>query len=351
MQDLKTEKLQKVLARLGIGSRREVEQWIMLGRLKINHTLAKLGDRVSLDDKIELDGRPVRMHDTTEMLQKVLIYHKPAGELCSRDDPEGRPTVFDNLPKLRGKRWISIGRLDFNTCGLLLFTTDGELANRLMHPSSEIEREYAVRILGTMDERSMHDLRHGVHLEDGMARFDDIKDAGGEGVNHWYHVILREGRNREVRRLFESQGLKVSRLIRVRYGTVRLPRFLRAGKYSEMEKEAVAELSGSVGIKTVESYKEHGRSKKRLVLNTALRAPVRRSGSSLEEAPSKMRRAPQRQPKQRELEEETPRGRKGSPKPPSFNLGSKPSSTKTTPKTRQKTLTLNNKKGTRKKDF
>ncbi|HQZ87288.1 MAG TPA: pseudouridine synthase [Gammaproteobacteria bacterium] len=247
------EKLQKVLARIGLGSRREIEQWIVVGRLKVNRVIATLGDRVGLEDKVELDGRPVRLQGEDEIPQKVIIYHKPAGEVCSRHDPEGRPSVFDAFPKMRGKRWILIGRLDFNTSGLLLATTDGELANRLMHPSSEIEREYAVRIVGRMDSHVAERLKRGVKLEDGLARFDDIRDAGGEGVNHWYHVILREGRNREVRRLFESKNLKVSRLIRVRFGAVTLPRYLRIAQCKEMDKKEVSELLASVGLKTFES--------------------------------------------------------------------------------------------------
>jgi 23S rRNA pseudouridine2605 synthase len=249
----KKEKLQKVLARVGLGSRREIEQWIVLRRLKVNNVLATLGDRVGLEDKVELDGRLVRLQGTEEIPSKVIIYHKPAGEICSRHDPEARPSVFDAFPKLHGKRWILIGRLDFNTSGLLLATTDGELANRLMHPSSEIEREYAVRIVGRMDQAIAERLKRGVKLDDGPAHFDDIRDAGGEGVNHWYHVILREGRNREVRRLFESQNLKVSRLIRVRFGAVTLPRYLRIGQCKEMDKKEVSELLTSVGLKTFET--------------------------------------------------------------------------------------------------
>jgi len=247
------EKLQKVLARVGLGSRREIEQWISVGRLKVNHVIATLGDRVGLEDKVELDGRLVRLQGEADIPQKVIIYHKPAGEVCSRHDPEGRPSVFDAFPKMRGKRWILIGRLDFNTSGLLLATTDGELANRLMHPSSEIEREYAVRIVGRMDVHVAERLKRGVKLDDGPARFDDIRDAGGEGVNHWYHVILREGRNREVRRLFESQNLKVSRLIRVRFGAVTLPRYLRIAQCKEMDKKEVSELLASVGLKVFDS--------------------------------------------------------------------------------------------------
>lgn len=247
---LKTEKLQKVLARQGLGSRREIEQWVKAGRVTVNEKPAELGDRISLDDKIKLDGRLVRLQKVEEIDQRVLLYHKPAGEMSSRNDPEGRPTVFDNLPKLRGKRWVMVGRLDFNTSGLLLFTTDGELANRLMHPAQEIEREYAVRIVGKVGEHILERLKRGVKLEDGLANFDEIRDAGGEGVNHWYHVVLREGRNREVRRLWESQGLRVSRLIRVRYGNVQLPRFLRFGKSMEMEPKALEALYQLVGLKT-----------------------------------------------------------------------------------------------------
>lgn len=238
-----TEKLQKVLARIGLGSRREIEQWIIAGRLSINNTKATLGDRIHLSDTVTLDGRPITLRTTEEVGQRVIIYHKPAGELSTRNDPEGRPTVFDNLPKLRGRRWISVGRLDFNTSGLLIFTTDGELANHLMHPSSEIEREYAVRLLGTLTEEQIRRLKRGVKLEDGMASFDDILDAGGEGANHWYHVILREGRNREVRRLFETEGLTVSRLIRVRFAHITLPRYLRPGKWIDLEKSDIEALA------------------------------------------------------------------------------------------------------------
>lgn len=236
------EKLQKVLARVGLGSRREIELWIKLGRLTINNLPAKLGDRITLQDKVKLDGRVVRLKASDEIKHRTIMYHKPAGEMCSRNDPEGRPTVFDNLPKIRGKRWISIGRLDFNTSGLLLLTTDGDLANKLMHPSSNIEREYAVRVLGSVGPQTIERLKKGVKLEDGLARFDDIMEAGGEGANHWYHVILREGRNREVRRLFESQNVKVSRLIRVRFGTATLPRFLRFGQSRDLEKKEMDDL-------------------------------------------------------------------------------------------------------------
>lgn len=237
-----TEKLQKVLARMGLGSRRDIEQWIIAGRLSINNVQAVLGDRIKLSDTVTLDGRPVTLRNTEDVGQRVLMYYKPTGELSTRRDDQGRPTVFDNLPKLRGRRWISVGRLDFNTAGLLLFMTDGELANRLMHPSFEIEREYAVRTLGTLTEEQIKRLKRGVRLEDGMASFNDIIDAGGEGVNHWYHVILKEGRNREVRRLLATANLTVSRLIRVRFGPIKLPRFLRPGKWQDLEKSEIQEL-------------------------------------------------------------------------------------------------------------
>lgn len=247
---LKGEKLQKVLARQGLGSRRQIEEWIKAGRITLDQKIAQLGDRLDKHSKVKIDGRLIRIKEPEEIKREVLLYHKPAGELCTRSDPEGRPTVFDHLPRLNGKRWVAIGRLDFNTSGLLLLTTDGELANLLMHPSSNIEREYAVRILGKVSEAALQRLKRGVKLEDGLARFDEIEDAGGEGSNHWYHVILREGRNREVRRLWESQGLTVSRLIRVRFGSVELPRGLRLGRFIEMEEQHINELCAQVGLKT-----------------------------------------------------------------------------------------------------
>lgn len=248
------EKLQKVLARAGIASRRTVEQWIGEGRISVDGQPATLGQRVDTTNRILLDGRPIRILDVVPK-QRVLLYHKPAGEVCTRDDPQGRPTVFDKLPVLRGSRWITIGRLDFSTSGLLLFTTDGELANRLMHPSGGIEREYAVRILGKVTDLMLTQLRQGVQLDDGPAHFDDIVDAGGEGANRWYHVILREGRNREVRRMWETVGAKVSRLIRVRYGNVTLPRHLRPGRAEDLETEMAAELYRSVGLEPPQNEK------------------------------------------------------------------------------------------------
>jgi 23S rRNA pseudouridine2605 synthase len=244
-----TEKLQKVLARAGLGSRRTIEQWIEQGRIKVNQEVAHIGRRISESDQIEIDGRKVSTRALVPPDKpQVLCYHKPVGEMCTRDDPEGRPTVFQRLPKLTNARWIAVGRLDINTAGLLLLTTDGELANRLMHPSYELEREYAVRILGQVDASMLQRLTEGVELEDGPAQFKRIQDAGGQGANHWYHVILQEGRKREVRRLWESQGVQVSRLLRIRYGPVSLPRSLREGQHMELKPADVAALYQAVRL-------------------------------------------------------------------------------------------------------
>jgi 23S rRNA pseudouridine2605 synthase len=208
---------------------------------------------------IRVDGQPLSGGMRHGTRRRVILYHKPEGEVCTTSDPEGRATVFDHLPVLRGARWIVVGRLDFNTQGLLLFTTDGELAYRLMHPSSEIEREYAVRVLGQVDATMIARLREGVMLDDGPAHFDEIVDAGGEGANHWYHVTLKEGRNREVRRLWEAVGVTVSRLIRVRFGAITLPRQLRPGRWMDLEKENLAALLESVGLKAEEPRAERTR--------------------------------------------------------------------------------------------
>jgi len=241
------EKLHKVLARSGLGSRREMERWIEQGRVSVDGRKASLGDRVGNDARITVDGRPLDAAPAEET--RCILYHKPPGEVCSRKDPEGRRTVFERLPKLKSGRWISIGRLDFNTSGLLLFTTDGELANKLMHPSSNIEREYMVRVMGKWDEDTLQRLRDGVMLEDGVARFTDIVDGDvdADGINHWFYVVLMEGRNREVRRLWESQGLTVSRLKRVRYGDVFIPSKVKQGQWVELtpkEVRAVYEMAG-----------------------------------------------------------------------------------------------------------
>jgi len=228
-----SEKIQKVLSRVGIASRRSIEAWIKDGRISVNGKLAKIGQRVTEKDRISVDGEPVFV-DSEKEATRVILYHKPAGEISTRSDPEGRPTVFDALPKLFQGRWISVGRLDINTSGLLLFTNDGELANRLMHPSNGLEREYAVRVLGIVTNEILDRLVKGVRLEDGNARFEDIVVSGGKGANRWYHVVVMEGRNRLVRRLWESQGLKVSRLKRVRFGPIFLEASLRQGHWREL---------------------------------------------------------------------------------------------------------------------
>lgn len=229
-----SEKLQKVLARSGHGSRRELEAKIAAGQVSVDGKIASLGERIDADAKVRIDGHEVAIKPEEAVICRVLMYHKPEGELCTRKDPEGRPTVYDRLPRIQGARWIAVGRLDVNTSGLLLFTTDGELANRLMHPSQQIEREYAVRVFGEVNEAMLQKLRKGVQLEDGMANFKQIKRAGGEGMNQWYHVMLTEGRNREVRRLWESQGMQVSRLMRIRYGQVKLEQGLPQGGWAEL---------------------------------------------------------------------------------------------------------------------
>ena len=246
------ERIQKLLARAGVGSRREVESWIGAGRLSINGKPVEPGQKATVDDRIELDGKRLDIVAGAELVRRVLIYNKPEGEVTTRRDPEGRPTVFDSLPRLRDHRWIAIGRLDINTTGLVLFTTDGELANRLMHPSRQIDREYAVRVFGDVDEAMVKRLSEGVLLDDGMAKFSDISEAGGKGINQWFHVTLLEGRNREVRRLWESQGVRVSRLKRVRYGPIFLPSRLTVGKWEELDQKAVDSLSKAVDLKPVE---------------------------------------------------------------------------------------------------
>ncbi|WP_165674942.1 23S rRNA pseudouridine(2605) synthase RluB [Metapseudomonas otitidis] len=246
------EKLQKVLARMGLASRRDIEAWITEGRVKVNGAAATLGQRVDSHDAISVDGRLLKREEEAESVRRVLIYNKPEGEVCTRDDPEGRPTVFERLPRLRSGRWINVGRLDINTTGLLLFTTDGELANRLMHPSYEMDREYAVRVRGEVTEEMLENLKNGVMLEDGPAKFTDIQEApGGEGFNHWYHCVVMEGRNREVRRLWESQGLVVSRLKRVRFGPVFITSDLTMGRWREMGQQEVDILSEEVGLRPV----------------------------------------------------------------------------------------------------
>lgn len=241
--EVEPERLQKVLAQLGVGSRREVEEWVAQGRVTVNDAPAEPGQKIGPGDRVKLNGKLVPLRFTSRS-PRVLIYHKPEGEIVSREDPQGRPTVFERLPLLRKGRWIAVGRLDFNTSGLLLFTNDGTLANRLMHPRYELEREYAVRLLGVLDDEQIASLTTGIQLEDGLARFTTLVDQGGEGVNHWYKVTLSEGRNREVRRMFEAVGLTVSRLMRVRYGPVMLSSRLKRGMWMEMPEEEVCALAG-----------------------------------------------------------------------------------------------------------
>ncbi len=273
-----SEKLQKVLARAGIGSRRATEGWIAEGRITVDGVTAHLGQRVEPGQTIAIDGRPLSAGAQAEQRPRVLIYHKPEGEMCTRADPQGRPTVFDKLPPLRNARWVAIGRLDYNTLGLLLFTTDGELAHRLMHPASAIEREYAARVLGKVDDAMLARLKSGIELDDGPAHFDSIEDAGGEGANHWYRVMLSEGRRREVRRLWEALGVTVSRLIRVRYGPVTLPRSLRQGQWRELEREEREALYAAAGLTPPSGHVPKGRPARKKHVRTSARPrpPVRR---------------------------------------------------------------------------
>ncbi len=255
------DRIQKVLAAAGLGSRRQIEAWIAAGRIHVNGRQAEIGQAIEGTERITLDGKPVRSEASTKV--RVIAYHKPVGEICTRDDPEGRPTVFDRLPRIRGARWISVGRLDVNTSGLLLFTTDGKLANALMHPSRELERRYSVRILGEASESTMETMAAGVVLDDGPARFDFVEAAGGDGVNRWYRVALREGRNREVRRIWEAMGATVSRLIRTGYGPVDLGRGLRRGQFRDLEPAEVAALYDSAGLAPPQHRKPPPRGKRR----------------------------------------------------------------------------------------
>jgi 23S rRNA pseudouridine2605 synthase len=236
-----TQKLQKLLAQAGLGSRREMEELIVAGQATINGKVAQIGDRVGPEDVVRV-GKRVIHSKSGKRPPRVMLYHKPEGEIVSRDDPQGRPSVFDKLPQMQSSKWIAIGRLDYNTSGLLIFTTDGELANRLMHPRFEVEREYAVRIIGRLTPEQTELLTTGVKLEDGLAKFDYLSDEGGEGSNHWYRVILKEGKNREVRRMFEAVGMTVSRLMRVRFGPINLPPRLKRGRCLELNETEIRRL-------------------------------------------------------------------------------------------------------------
>jgi len=251
----KGERIQKVLARGGLGSRREIERWIEEGRLMVNSVKVTPGQHLKPGDQVQVNGRVVNWEKYTQQQTRVLVYNKPTGEVVTRRDPQGRPVVFTRLPKLDIGRWISVGRLDINTSGLLLLTNNGELANRLMHPSTEVDREYAVRILGEVSDETIELLKTGVELEDGLAQFSDIRFFSGEGANKWFHVVVKEGRNRLVRRLWESQGVTVSRLMRVRYGPAVLPENVRAHDSYELNNKELAMLMEFVGMEAEKSLK------------------------------------------------------------------------------------------------
>jgi 23S rRNA pseudouridine2605 synthase len=289
------EKLQKVLARAGVGSRREMERAIEAGQVKVNDRTATLGDRVTAKDKIFFNGHRVAARSDVAR-RRVILYNKPEGEICSRSDPEGRRTVYDGLPALKGERWVSVGRLDFNTSGLLLFTNDGELANKLMHPSSVIDREYLVRIQGDVTDEMRKNLLTGVELEDGVAKFTDIVDGAGESRNRWFYCVVMEGRNREVRRLWESQGVKVSRLKRVRYANIFIPSHVRVGQWIELSEKEIVDLCRTAGFEksshtkltkpTRDEAMQQARHEKKL---RAASAPVRR----FKPAPRKTKPSPE----------------------------------------------------------
>lgn len=243
------ERLQKILANAGLGSRRAMEELIRDGRIKVNGRVAQLGERAMGTDTITVDDRPIGAKRLSGEERYLIMYNKPEGEMVTRSDPEGRPTVFESLPRLQRGRWIAVGRLDINSAGLLLFTTDGELANRLMHPRHQIEREYAVRVMGEISAESIRSLVNGIELDDGQARFEDVVESGGEGVNRWFHVVIMEGRKREVRRMWEAIGATVSRLKRVRYGPVILDSKVRAGHWRELDTTERKAVLAMVGVK------------------------------------------------------------------------------------------------------
>lgn len=246
---MEKQRLHKVLAQSGLGSRREMEAWIEQGRVRVNGVSAQLGMSVGSQDRVTVDQRPVRLRLTVSRV-RVLLYHKPEGEIVSRADPQGRPSVFATLPILKGEKWINVGRLDFNTSGLLVFTTSGALAQRLTHPSFEVEREYAVRVVGELSAEQMRQSCQEILLDDGPARFEAIQDRGGEGTNHWYQVVLKEGRNREVRRMFAAFQCMVGRLMRVRFGIIGLPPRLKRGRFAELTDPEVAQILTWSGLQT-----------------------------------------------------------------------------------------------------
>lgn len=269
---MENEKLQKIIAHAGLSSRREAEAWIKAGRVSVNGSIAELGDRAGPKDKIRVDGKLVQVTSKENFVRRMLAYHKPEGEICSRKDPEGRPTIFDTLPSIKNGRWLNVGRLDINTSGLIFFTNDGELANRLMHPSHQVLRKYAVRVRGEVTDQILNQLVSGVELEDGVAHFEKVDDAGGEGTNHWYNVILREGKNREVRRLWEAFDIQVSRLHRIQYGNFNLPRSLKRGRWRELSPQELAQFEEMVGLKKTVGSKVIQQANRKRQKNKTLKA-------------------------------------------------------------------------------
>jgi len=286
-------KLHKVLAEAGLGSRRDMEELIIAGRVSVNGEPAHIGQRILPTDQVRINGKLIQ-RKVSKRPPRVLIYHKPAGEIVSTSDPEGRPSVFERLPNMKAGKWLAVGRLDFNTEGLLLFTTSGDLANRLMHPRYGIEREYAVRTLGELEEGMRQKLLSGVELEDGVAQFSRIADGGGEGVNRWYRVTIGEGRNREVRRMFEAIGLTVSRLIRTRYGALTLPSSLKRGRWEELDENAVRQLMTLSGLEKAAA--QGGNGKGRNGRNDADKAPGQKRGGGQEQQRGARGQARSRQP-------------------------------------------------------
>lgn len=295
-----TEKLQKIIAFSGHGSRREIETFLKEGRISVDGKKATLGDRIEVKSsiKIRLDGRILAIKEHEKEICRVMAYYKPEGELCTRNDPERRPTVFTHLPRIVGVRWIAVGRLDVNTSGILLFTTDGELANRLMHPSREVEREYAVRVFGEINDTKIRQLTMGVQLEDGPASFKTVSYRGGEGINQWYNVTLTEGRNREVRRLWEEAGVQVSRLIRVRYGDIDLPKGLPRGGCTELGLKQTNYLRELVGLEAKKESKVAVERDQRRIKANQIRRAVKRH-SQVASRPSSKRQSPKPTSKRR----------------------------------------------------
>lgn len=244
----KKERIQKFLANMGMGSRRSIEELIKQKKITVNQKPIDLGHMVYGNEIIHINGRRIYFKNTEKRESRLIIYHKPEGEIVSHSDPKHQKTVFQKLPKVKNGKWISIGRLDINTSGLLLITNDGKLANHMMHPSQQIDREYSVRILGEVTEDIINNIRKGVKLDDGIAHVDTFEHTGGEGANQWYRIILKEGRNREIRRLVESQNLKVSRLIRTRYGPLNLPSHLKRGQFMEIEKKNLEKIFKMLGM-------------------------------------------------------------------------------------------------------